>query len=185
MRCRLGIGLVLLLLAAPAPAAAKPWLYTVGDSLAVGTDPYLAGALPGWGLHSSTAISRHAPDGPPILAGRARLARHVAVSLGTNDDPRGVETFRGSIRRTMRVAGARRCVVWANIVRPPVAGASYASMNDVLRRQARKRENLVMVDWARLVGNHPGWLAGDGVHVSADGYRARARAFARALRRCP
>ena len=71
IRLRLGIGLVLLLLAAPAPAAAKPWLYTVGYSLAVGTDPYLPGALPGWGLHSSTAISRHAPDGPPILAARA------------------------------------------------------------------------------------------------------------------
>ena len=185
MRLRLGIGLVLLLLATPASAAARPWLYTVGDSLAVGTDPYLRGALPGWGLHSSTAISRHAPDGPPILAGRARLARHVAVSLGTNDDPRVVDAFRGSIRRVMHVAGARRCVVWANIVRPPVAGASYAAMNDVLRRQANKRENLVMVDWVKLVGNHPGWLAGDGVHVSAGGYRGRARAFGRAIRRCP
>ena len=185
MRLRLGIGLVLLLLATPAPAAAKPWLYTVGDSLAVGTDPYLPGALPGWGLHSSTAISRHAPDGPPLLAGRARLARHVAVSLGTNDDPRGVDSFRGSIRDVIRVAGERRCVAWANIVRPPVAGASYAAMNDVLRRQANKRANLVLVDWVKLVRDHPGWLAGDGVHVTADGYRARARAFARALRRCP
>jgi hypothetical protein len=185
MRCRLGIGLVLLLLAAPAPAAAKPWLYTVGDSLAVGTDDYLPGALPGWGLHSSTAISRHAPDGPPILDARPKLARHVAVSLGTNDDPRGVSAFRSSVRRTMRVAGGRRCVVWANIVRPPVAGESYAAMNDELRRQAHERSNLVMVDWVRLVRDHPFWLAGDGVHVNAAGYRARARAFARALDRCP
>ena len=35
--------------------------------------------------------------------------------------------------------------------------------------------NLRVVNWARMVRRNPQWLAGDGVHVNADGYRARAR----------
>jgi lysophospholipase L1-like esterase len=84
----------------------------------------------------------------------------------------------------MAAAGARRCVVWANIVRPAVAGASYAGYNRVLAQESRPRENLRVVNWARLVRDNPHWLAGDGVHVSAEGYQVRARAVARSVRRC-
>jgi len=115
--------------------------------------------------------------------GRA-LARVIHVSLGTNDDPRSVEAFRSAIREVMAVAGPRRCVVWANIVRPSVAGASYAGYNRALAQESRPRTNLRVVDWARLVRENPHWLAGDGVHVSAVGYRVRARAVARSVRRC-
>ena len=41
------------------------------------------------------------------------------MSLGTNDDPRDVDGFRAAIDEVMEVAGSGRCVVWANIVRPP------------------------------------------------------------------
>jgi lysophospholipase L1-like esterase len=41
-----------------------------------------------------------------------------------------------------------------------------------------------VVNWARLVRDNPHWLAGDGVHVSAEGYQVRARAVARSVRRC-
>jgi lysophospholipase L1-like esterase len=75
--------------------------------------------------------------------------------------------------------------VWADIVRPPVAGTNYAKLNRVLRTQARRRANLIVVDWSGMVRRHPEWLASDGVHVDAAGYRARARAFARAIGRCP
>ena len=84
----------------------------------------------------------------------------------------------------MAVAGPRRCVVWANIVRPAVAGASYAGYNRVLAEESRPRRNLRVVDWARIVREHPYWLAGDGVHVSADAYRYRASRVARSMRRC-
>jgi hypothetical protein len=84
----------------------------------------------------------------------------------------------------MAVAGPRRCVVWANIVRPAVSGASYAGYNRVLAEESRPRKNLRVVDWARMVREHPYWLAGDGVHVAADGYRYRASRVARSVRRC-
>jgi lysophospholipase L1-like esterase len=84
----------------------------------------------------------------------------------------------------MDAAGPRRCVVWANIVRPPVAGTSYAGYNRALAEESRSREKLHLVDWVRMVRGNPHWLAEDGVHVTAEGYQARARAIARAVRRC-
>jgi lysophospholipase L1-like esterase len=35
-----------------------------------------------------------------------------------------------------------------------------------------------------MIERHPEWLADDGVHVSAAGYKARARAVARHVKRC-
>jgi lysophospholipase L1-like esterase len=75
-------------------------------------------------------------------------------------------------------------VVWANIVRPPVAGASYAGYNRVLAEESKPRRNLRVVDWARMVRDNPGWLAGDGVHVTATGYQYRASRVAESVRRC-
>ena len=85
------------------------------------------------------------------------------MSLGTNDDPGDVDGFRAAIADVMKVAGRNRCVVWANIVRPPYRGVSYRGYNHVLGVQARRRENL---------------------HVSAEGYQERAKAVARTVRRC-
>jgi lysophospholipase L1-like esterase len=75
-------------------------------------------------------------------------------------------------------------VVWTNIVRPPVAGASYAGYNRALAVESRPRENLRVVNWARMVHEHSEWLSSDGVHVNVDGYRARAKAIAQSVRRC-
>jgi hypothetical protein len=174
------------MLVAPAGAdALSRRLLVNGDSLAVGTAPYVPRELRRWRVTQSTAITRHAFEGASVMRGYGRaLPRVIHVSLGTNDDPRSLDAFRGAIRAVMAVAGPRRCVVWANIVRPPVAGASYAGYNRVLAEESRPRDNLRVVNWARLVRANPHWLAGDGVHVSAEGYQARARAVARSVRRC-
>jgi hypothetical protein len=182
-------GLVLAFaLAVPAGADAsspKHRLLVNGDSLAVGTQPYLPRELGRWKVIHSTAISRHAFEGANVMRAYGRgLPLVIHVSLGTNDDPRSVDAFRSAIREVMAVAGSRRCVVWANIVRPSVAGASYAGYNRVLARESRPRKNLRVVNWARLVRQNPYWLAADGVHVSAEGYWVRARAVARSVRRC-
>ncbi len=173
-------------LAAPASAEASTRRLLVnGDSLAVGTHPYLPRELGRWKVTQSTAVSRHAYEGADVLRAYGRgLPRVIHVSLGTNDDPRSVIAFRAAIREVMSVAGPRRCVVWANVVRPPVAGASYARYNRALAKESRPRKNLRVVNWARMVRENSYWLAGDGVHVSAEGHQARARTVARSVRRC-
>ena len=177
---------LVLALAAPASAQAlSRRLLVNGDSLAVGTKPYLPGQLRGWKVTQSASVSRHAFEGADVMRAYGRaLPRVIHVSLGTNDDPNQVDAFRAAIRDVMEVAGPHRCVVWTNIVRPPVAGASYAGYNRALAVESRPRENLRVVNWARMVHQHPEWLSDDGVHVNVDGYRARATAIAQSVRRC-
>ena len=174
------------LAAAAAPAqAAERSLLVVGDSLAEGTRPYIPKELPGWRVRQSTKVSRHASEGDDVMRRYGdRLPRVIHASLGTNDDPGDVDGFRAAIGAVMKLAGADRCVVWANIVRPPYAGTSYRGYNRALADEDARRDNLLVLNWKRMVHRHPEWLADDGVHVSADGYAARARATARLVRRC-
>jgi lysophospholipase L1-like esterase len=162
-------------------------VFVVGDSLAVGTRPYLGPALGGWRVRTSASISKQAPEGASQLLHRRRhLPPVVVASLGTNGDPRAVSSFEGSVRSSLRAVGKRGCLVWPNIVRPPVAGASYAGYNRVLAHLAARRDNLRIVDWVAMAAHNRGWFAGgsDGVHPNATGYMARARAIARQVRRC-
>jgi hypothetical protein len=84
----------------------------------------------------------------------------------------------------MRIAGPRRCVVWANVFRPAVAGRGYAGYNRALRVEDRRRANLIVFDWVRMARQHPWWFGPDRVHPSAAGYGARARALARLVGAC-
>ena len=159
-------------------------VFAVGDSLGEGTKPYLPGALPGWRVSQSVSVSRFLPQGVSIVRNRGGLPAVVVFALGTNDDPHNVSGFRSAVESVLGIAGKTRCVVVPNIVRPPVGGASYAGFNCALRELAGRHDNLRIVDWVSLVNANRGWLAGDGVHVNATGYQARARAIAQQVERC-
>src|SRR6185503_20227040 len=120
-------------------AARAQGVFVNGDSLAVGTEPYLDQELPGWNVRTSATISRHATEGAGVLRSAGRLPKVIAVSLGTNDDPRSTSAFRSAIASLVSAAGSGRCIVWATIRRPAVAGASYAGYNRVLAEEARER----------------------------------------------
>jgi hypothetical protein len=190
--------LALVLIAAPAvvPAAdsarhkgkgqapAKRVL-VVGDSLAVGTRPYLPRYLGGWRVRSSVSISKHAPEGASELARRHRgLPPVVVASLGTNDDPHAVSSFEASVRKSLRAVGKHGCIVWPNIVRPAVGGATYAGYNHVLDHIAGRNQHLRIVDWVSIAAHHRSWFGSDGVHPNATGYAVRAAAIAKKVRHC-
>jgi lysophospholipase L1-like esterase len=159
-------------------------VFAVGDSLGEGTRPYLPGALRGWKVSQSVSVSRFLPEGVSIVRNRGGLPAVIVFALGTNDDPHQVDVFRNSVESVLQIAGKSRCVVVPNIVRPPVGGASYSGFNQALVEIANHHDNLRIVDWAGLVSANRGWLASDGVHVSATGYQARARAIAKQVERC-
>jgi hypothetical protein len=185
MRRPSALAFALLVCASASAEAASRSVLVNGDSLAVGTKRHIPRMLDGWKVKQSTATSRHAYEGADVMRSYGRrLPRVIHVSLGTNDDPNRVEGFRAAIDEVMDVAGGRRCVVWTNIVRPPYEGTSYDAYNRALAREDRARDNLRLMNWVRMVERNPEWLAEDGVHVSADGYRARARAVARQVKRC-
>lgn len=159
-------------------------VFAIGDSLGEGTQPYLPGALPGWKVSQSVAVSRFLDDGVAIIRRRGSLPGAVVFALGTNNDSHQASVFRSSVESVLGIAGKTRCVVVPNIVRPPVGGASYAGFNQALAELSEHHSNLRVVDWAGLVAANRGWLASDGVHVNATGYMARARAIAKQVERC-
>jgi lysophospholipase L1-like esterase len=185
LACVVGLAASTALGAASTPQAPRTIL-DLGDSLSVGTDPYLSKRLRGYRIERRYDVGLHAYDAATIVSrSRASLPDVIVISAGTNDDPRIVSAFRRSIAEILGAAGDGRCVVWPTISRPPAAGATYDGFNRVLVQGSRQHRNLVLVGWARMVRRHPGWLSRDGVHVSVAGYRARAAAIAAAVKtRC-
>ena len=156
----------------------------VGDSLAVGTEEPLAQLLPGWRIRTSAYTGRPTADGVSEITSAGSLPPVLAVSLGTNDDPSATSTFAGQVQAVLDAAGPSRCVVWANIVRPPYGGVSYTGYNRVLARLAATNPNLNIVDWVAITRSRPALLAPDGVHATPDGYELRAQAIAAAMTSC-
>jgi len=167
--------------AAPAPRS----VFHVGDSLAYGTSLYLPQYLDGWRITEEVDVSMQSYSVPRLVAAQgARLPRVVLVSAGTNGSPAAISQFRADVRRVLRLAGPGRCVIWANIVRPPYKGVSYAGLNRVLADLDRRYRSIVVFDWAGMVRRDPAALADDGVHVAVPFYRKRAQALATLARRC-
>jgi lysophospholipase L1-like esterase len=178
----LGILSLLAATATQARAGLPRTVLDLGDSLSVGTDPYLRPYLHAYRIRRHYDVGLHAYDAATIVTRMERaLPSVLVVSAGTNDDPRIVSTFERAISTIAQAAGKARCVVWPTIARPPAVGKSYDGFNRALVRAADRHENLVLVGWAWRVRLHPRWLAADGVHVSPEGYRARAAAIADAV----
>ena len=157
------------------PAGAS--MLMVGDSLAEGTGPELPDALPGWTIQLDARVGRPLDEGTREVERLHPSVSVLAVSLFTNDDPRHVDELTRAVRASLR---GQRCVVWATIQRPPVAGVSYAAAN----RAGSYPGRLWVVDWAGAVARHPAWLGPDRVHATPAGWAARARMYAAAARRC-
>jgi hypothetical protein len=170
----------------PVPAPSGPGdLILIGDSLAVGIEGLLPAQLPGWTVATDALTSRPLAAGMTILA-RTRVpdGAVVAMSLFTNDDPTHTAALEEAVRTSVRRAGPRGCAVWATIARPPFNGRSYAAANALLHRlDAQLGRRLALVPWAEQA-SRAGWLAGDGVHGTPEGYRQRARLYAAAARSC-
>jgi hypothetical protein len=156
-------------------------LTMVGDSLNVGSEPALHDELRGWTIETDNIVGRRSDEGIAALRQIGRgLHPVVVVSLGTNDTQTDAQGFRDDVRTVLRLAGPRRCVVWATIWR---SGPNEA-FNEVLADEARDDHALRLVRWDDLAAAHPEWLAYDGVHPTPEGYAARAAAIARVVRDC-
>ena len=167
---------------APAAAGApSQTMAVVGDSLAAGTQPDLKDDLPGWQIFTDAEAGRPLADGMRAVEAIEGTPAVLAISLFTNDDPRHTSELAAAVRRSVQ---GQRCVLWATIHRPPVAGVSYAAANRTLHRLAGELPALQIVAWAEQVAQHPGWIGPDHVHATATGWAARARLYATAASRC-
>ena len=178
--------MLLALLACAGPAwATNADVLVVGDSLAVGTEPYLGPMLGGHTLLNDVRNGITTPQGMRLLriSLQTMSPKIVVVSLGTNDggDPR---RFADRVRRTMSYLPLDTCVVWSTIFRPRRKGP-YRPLNRVLHRLKKLDPRLVVIDWEHAVTGGSVFLP-DGLHADPDGYRYRSAMIANAVNgRCP
>ena len=161
-------------------------LLVLGDSLAVGTMPYLDQMVP-----SDVNVTWDAVDGRTTPQGidslrfdlREVAPEIVAVSLGSNDGPDPAR-FTRRIRALLRDLGPHTCVAWFSIVRPLRKGR-YGAMNRALRAEARRDPRLVVINWDHAV--HRGTVKlRDGLHATPAGYRYRSSKIVQAVHAgCP
>jgi murein DD-endopeptidase MepM/ murein hydrolase activator NlpD len=161
-----------------------PSVQMVGDSLAVGTQDALPAQLDGYQVATNAKEGRTLAEGMSIVNALASKPSILAVSLFTNDDPRNVDALADAVRQSTQAVQADGCVVWATIHHPAVGGVSYDRANAKLRTIAADNPRVKVVEWDAAADDHPGWFGADGVHPDPDGYQARARLYAQAIRRC-
>jgi len=161
-------------------------LLVLGDSLAVGTMPYLDEMLP-----SEVNLTWDAVDGRTTPQGIEALRfdldevapELVAVSLGSNDGP-DPERFKVRIRKILGGLPAHTCVAWFTIVRPARKGP-YEGLNRALREESKRDPRLVVINWDSAVRRGAVQLR-DGLHATEAGYRYRSSKIVQAVHSgCP
>jgi hypothetical protein len=176
-----------------APYTGPRTLIVIGDSLAVGMAPQLAGDLRDWTVHTDARIGRPLAEGMRILArttlppGEAGSHTVLALSLFTNDSPTSVDALEAAVRASVERVGAHGCAIWATISRPPFNGVSYHAANARLERLASDPSlsgRMLLVPWAGVVAAHPEIVGPDHVHATPQGYQVRAQLYAQAAQSC-
>jgi lysophospholipase L1-like esterase len=160
--------------------AADSDVLVVGDSLAVGTQPYLTDLLADRTLVSDVQGGITTPQGMRLLrmALRTVAPTTVVFSLGSNDGP-DPQRFADRVRRTLALLPPSTCIVWPTIIRPPRKG-DYRRLNRVLHTLKKRDPRIVLVDWEHAVTGGAVFLP-DGLHADPDGYRYRSAMIADAV----
>jgi lysophospholipase L1-like esterase len=169
-------------LAAPAAAFQDgAGVLVIGDSLEVGSGPYLRGLLPGVVVDAERG--RTSSQGVRVLASRLDPSVEVIVfPLGTNDGPSNAGGLAANLAAVRQLAGDR-CVVVATLSRPAVGGVSVAGLNGVVEQFAG-RSAAQVADWRTVVRSIPSLLVRDRVHATGEGYSVRATLLAEAVQGC-
>jgi 3D (Asp-Asp-Asp) domain-containing protein len=167
---------------APPPAAAETGpVLNLGDSLAVGSGPALERELAGRTVTTLARNGRTSSEGLSALRGAGKLPKTIIVQLGTNDTD--VASFRANVRSIVAIARRSSATVWwPNISRPPLGGTTAAELNAVLDAEAKRSENLRVIDWKGAVDAGRADLGADQIHPPAPArYGQRADLIAEAL----
>lgn len=156
----------------------------LGDSLMVGSAPYIRQLRPKWTYYEDAVIGRSIEKG--VDAARDAIPRFgphvILVSLGTNNGPSEFDAFVAAINSIRKFAGLDAYMSWATIHRLYNGQDPYAQWNTHLKKRNAFRK-FEMTDWAKLAKDNPAVLAPDRVHATPDGYRQRARLYVEAASR--
>ena len=169
---------------APAQAAAGGVL-VIGDSLEVGSGPYVRQQLAGTPVTVDARTGRPSSEGVAVLRQRLTAADRVVVfDLGVNDDPSQPQALAADLEAARQLAGPR-CLVVSTLSRPPYNGISINGLNGAIRSFVAASPDVQVVDWRSAAQSYPGLIGPDGVHPTPQGYELRGSLVARAVEGCP
>jgi hypothetical protein len=178
------ISITLVGLGAPDGASAQGGVLVIGDSLEVGTGPYLRQELADVQVTVDARESRPSGDGLTVLRSRLSPEHSVVVfDLGVNDDPAQPDTLAADLAAA-RAAVADRCLVVATLTRPPYRGVSIEGLNGAITEFVASSPPAELADWRSAALSTPGALQPDGVHGTPAGYALRAQVVAEAVYAC-
>lgn len=154
-----------------------PTTFVVGDSLTVGAE---IGGLGSDGTMTVDAVvGRTTGQGVSVVEGvDLEPYEQVVVALGTNDYISSEAGFAADIDAMMAAIGSDIPVTWVNVDTGTAKLApAEAGVNAALAAAADRYPNLTIADWNAYINGRDDaddLRAGDGVHDSSAGYRARA-----------
>jgi hypothetical protein len=146
----------------------------IGDSVLADVVPQLAQA----GFEADGMVCRQMSPGIDILKERrASLPHLVVLALGANGEVTSLQ-----IQEALGILGPSRVLA---LVTPH--GSVVPSDSAVIRAAASEHPGrIILLDWGRLAGEHPEWLAPDGVHLAGSaGIAAFAQLITSALSATP
>jgi hypothetical protein len=153
----------------------------VGDSLEVGSSPYLDQYL------SSTRLTVNADVGlsSPEIFERFEQSYDPSQSVivfdaGTNDSAATPSILGSQLDAVAGVVG-NRCMVVPTV---HVGDEDRSAMNQVIRSFAASHPGTQVPDWARFAAANSGLMSADGVHPTSAGYQQRAQLIADGIRAC-
>ncbi|MEA2467333.1 MAG: uncharacterized protein QOJ57_1459 [Thermoleophilaceae bacterium] len=162
--------------------SASASVLVVGDSLVIGTTPYLKQEL-SESVSGDGRIGRPSTEAVSVLRSRFSGQRVVVFDAGVNDDPAQPSRLSNDLAAARSIVGGR-CLVVATMSRPPYRGVTVDGLNRAARSFASSSPNVQLVDWRSAALSNPRLINPDGVHPTAAGYRLRAQLFARAIGSC-
>jgi len=134
----------------------------VGDSLLLNAAPNLQKVIPQMTVDAK--IGRQMTDVINILKtlkDQHNLADRILITSGTNGT-----ISKEQINQVMKIAGDKRQVYWVN----DFADRNWVGLNNQnLQQQAKKYQNLKIVNWNILASQHSEWLGNDRVHPTPTG----------------
>ena len=140
----------------------------IGDSTMVLAAPGLAHK----GFISNARECRQWSEGLSLLdkyTDKDRYGKVAVMALGSN-----APLTKGEIHQALDVVGKHRVL---GLVTPYEAGGRTANAK-LMRKEAHKHKNILLIDWVHHSQGHSEWLGDDGIHVTYDGAAEQARYYA-------
>lgn len=148
----------------------------VGDSLTYGENTAGGQAAAyrsrGMQLAVDATVGRFADRGVAVLRQAGKLPPKVVFALGTNDSCYLYTTYPALLEQARAVTAGSKLVVVTLYSRKC---SRHKLLNAQIHAFAHRHPEVVVAEWGAELARNQNWMLSDGVHLTADGYRARAR----------